>query len=238
MSIRLISDLHLDSKRPDIQRAFLHYLDTLPSDTVALYILGDFFEAWVGDDDDEPFKQTIKDALKTKTDNGLAVYFLHGNRDFLVGEQFSIETGVTVLQEPYRLKAYDQEFLLMHGDSLCIDDTEYQQFKAQIRHPDMITILMSKTLAERKALAQQLREQSKEANSNKASDIMDVNEDEVAKVLQSTDCPTMIHGHTHRPFIHNYSDGNKRIVLGDWDAKGWELVLDNNTIQLNDFDIQ
>jgi UDP-2,3-diacylglucosamine hydrolase len=237
MSIRLISDLHLDSKRPDIQRAFLHYLDTLPEDTEALYILGDFFEAWVGDDDDEPFKAEIKNALKAKSDAGCKLYFMHGNRDFLVGEQFAHETGVSILQEPYHLKAFGNDYILMHGDSLCTDDVEYQQFKAQIRHPDMIAMLMSKSLEERKALAKQLREQSKEAASNKAMDIMDVNEAEVAKLLDTKANAILIHGHTHRPFVHHYANNTQRMVLGDWDASGWEIIINAEGASLHEFSI-
>ena len=235
MSIRIISDLHLDASRPQISRAFLHYLKKLPEEVTELYILGDFFEAWIGDDDNDAFKQSIKDALTAKTSKGLAIYFLHGNRDFLIGKQFSSETGVQLLPELHHISSGNKEYLLMHGDSLCINDIEYQAFRQKIRHPDTIAFLLSKSLDERRIMATQLREQSKEANSNKASDIMDVNTDEVTRIMTQENVNLLIHGHTHRPAIHQLPESKQRIVLGDWDKNGWEIILNHGSLSLNEF---
>lgn len=228
MSIHFISDLHLDASRPGIARAFFHYLQNLPADCNALYILGDFFEAWVGDDDDEPFVLEVQQALKTATDNGLPIYFMHGNRDFLIAEQFAKNTGCTLLPECEILEFDGKRYGLMHGDSLCTDDVEYQQFRSFIRSPEVLADLQQKPLAERKAMAKTLREQSQMANSNKADNIMDVNTDAVAKVFDEHNIDILIHGHTHRPAIHDLGNNLQRIVLGDWHDVGYELVLRQN----------
>ncbi|NRB39692.1 MAG: UDP-2,3-diacylglucosamine diphosphatase [Pseudomonadales bacterium] len=238
MTIRIISDLHLDEKNPALCRAFFIYLDNLPKDTQSLYILGDFFEAWVGDDDDLPFHDDIRQRLKQLTDSGITLFFQHGNRDFLVGELFAKQTGCTLLPEAYVLYTGTQKIAILHGDSLCIDDVEYQQFRAQMRNPDVQKMLLSQTLDERRALAQSLRDNSKEANSNKAENIMDINQAELEKVMRQLDVQILIHGHTHRPQKHQFNIDDKaceRIVLGDWGKTGWEIVLDDNQISLNEF---
>ena len=238
MALRFISDIHLDEKRPDIARAFFNYLEQLPEDTEALYLLGDIFEAWIGDDDDAAFNQTIKNALRKKTDTGLPVFFMHGNRDFLVGKGFELQTGCILIRDPFVIEHGNRPYLLMHGDSLCTDDVEYMAFRKQIRNPDMQAMLLAKPLEERREIARQLRMNSKEAASNKAEDIMDVNHDAVADIMTQHQVTTLIHGHTHRPAIHDLDDKKQRIVLGDWDTHGWELVLDNNTPELKRFPIE
>ncbi|CAA0124991.1 UDP-2,3-diacylglucosamine hydrolase [BD1-7 clade bacterium] len=239
MTLRFISDLHLDESRPDLAQGFFDYLEKLPTDTEALYILGDFFEAWVGDDDDLPFHLNVKQRLKALTEKGIALYFMHGNRDFMIGEQFAEETGGKLLEEGSIIKHSNQQYLLMHGDSLCIDDEEYQAFRAQIRNPATIQLLMSQSLDERRALAKSLRENSQSQNSNKAEDIMDVNQHEVERIMQENAVSLLIHGHTHRPAIHEFvlNDSTaKRVVLGDWHDTGWEVtVTDDNEISLNEF---
>jgi UDP-2,3-diacylglucosamine hydrolase len=235
MAIRFISDLHLDASRPQVLRAFLHYLAYLPSDTEALYILGDFFEAWIGDDACSDFDTEVKKALYDKTDAGLAIYLMHGNRDFLIGQGFAADTGVKLLNDPYTLHYQGTDYLLMHGDSLCTDDSEYQAFRTEIRKPETLAFLMSKSIDERRAMAAQLRAQSKEANSNKAADIMDVNPDAVNAVMAEHSVTRLIHGHTHRPFIHHLDNDKQRVVLGDWDDKGWEVILDDKGVHLQAF---
>ena len=228
MAIRLISDLHLHASRPALGRAFFAYLAHLPADTEALYILGDFFEAWIGDDDDDAFHLQVQEALKQATGRGLPIYFMHGNRDFMVGDAFCAHTGCSLISDPHVLDYQGQRYLLMHGDSLCIDDVQYQQYRAQIRNPDMISMLRAKPLAERREIAKQLRANSQDAAGNKAEDIMDVNQNEVEKQMREHGIHTLIHGHTHRPQVHNFDiDGEpfRRIVLGDWNLLGWEIIL-------------
>lgn len=236
MTIRFISDLHLDATRPHILRAFLHYLDESVSKVESLYILGDFFEAWVGDDNTEDsLNQSVEAALKAASDKGLNIYIMHGNRDFLIGDDFCQRTGCTLLEDPTVIEAHGTRYLLMHGDSLCTDDTAYQEFKAQIRQPAMIEMLLAKPLDERKALAAQLRQQSAEANSNKAEDIMDVNQQAVLAAFVEHNADVIIHGHTHRPDMHNINN-QQRIVLGDWDSKAWHIELDKTGAKLSSFD--
>ena len=235
MSIRLISDLHLDESRPAVARAFFHYLQHLPEDTESLYLLGDIFEIWIGDDDDAAFIAEIKDALKKVSDSGIKLYCLHGNRDFLIADTFCQQTGCELLQEPVIVEQNQSRFMLMHGDALCIDDVEYQAFKQNIRNPDSIAFLLSKPLEERRALAQSLREQTKSMSSNKAADIMDVNDAEVERVMQALNADTLIHGHTHRPNRHKVTASKERIVLGDWHDLGWEIILDNGDAELKAF---
>lgn len=237
MAIRFISDIHLEPKRPSVTRAFLCYLDNLPADTEALYLLGDIFEAWLGDDDDDPFLPPIREAIQAVTARGIPVFFMHGNRDFLVGTQFAEQTGCTLLADPSVIEHAGRQYLLMHGDSLCTDDTEYQNFRQQIRNPAMQAMLLEKPLAERREIARQLREGSKMANSNKAQDIMDVNAQAVADIMQQYPASTLIHGHTHRPAIHPLPDGKQRVVLGDWEQNGWDVVLDKGELTLNHFPV-
>lgn len=237
MTIRFISDVHLEESRPFITRAFFDYLDHLPADTTALYLLGDIFDAWLGDDDVSPFLSSIRDKLKQISDRGIALYFMHGNRDFLVGDAFAEQTGCQLLNDPCLIEHQGQRYLLSHGDVLCTDDAEYQAFRAQIRNPAMQGMLLAKPLAERREIAKQLRQQSGMANSNKAQDIMDVNAAAVTAMMDAHQVDTLIHGHTHRPAIHDLPGNKRRIVLGDWHDKGWEIVL-NDTLELNSFAIE
>lgn len=240
MSLRFISDLHLDEKRPEICRAFFHYLDHLPADTEALYILGDFFEVWIGDDDDSPFHQSICNKLKSRTAAGLPIFFMHGNRDFLVGKYFELRTGCILIPDPLVIEYQQHTYLLMHGDTLCTEDTAYKTFREYIRNPETQAQLLKKTLQERRVIAQQLRETSQTESSNKSADIMDVTPSEVERIMQNYDVKTLIHGHTHRPAIHSLLIDNQpaeRIVLGDWHTQGWELVLEHDARKLTSFPI-
>lgn len=235
-----ISDLHLQEERPAISRAFFRFLKEDAAGADALYILGDFFESWVGDDDSNPWIDTIKSALKALSDAGCALYFMHGNRDFLVGQDFCEAVGATLLQDPTVIALNGEPTLLLHGDSLCTGDADYMAFRAMARSPAWQQQVMDKPLAERRALAQQLRMASSEANSNKAEDIMDVTPEEVLTQLRQHGCQRMIHGHTHRPARHALNvDGKtaERIVLGDWDHKGWVLESRTGALELRSFDI-
>ena len=238
MTSYFISDLHLDETRPAVTRAFLHYLQQWAGHCDALYILGDFFEVWVGDDDDAPLAQAIIKALKAFSDSGSALYLMHGNRDFLLGESLCQQTGATLLPDPTVIDLYGQRTLLMHGDSLCTQDTEYMAFRQQARSASWQQQLLSQPLAARRALATQLREQSQSMNALKAEDIMDVTPAEVEQVMRQQQCLRLIHGHTHRPHRHAMNlDGQKaeRIVLGDWCDKAWILKAQVQSLELQAF---
>lgn len=222
--IFFISDLHLDESRPAVTQAFFDFLDTRAKGADALYILGDFFEAWVGDDDDATFARHIVERLRRFRDSGTPIYFMHGNRDFLVGEQFARATGATLLSDPTVIDLYGKPLLLMHGDSLCTRDREYMAFRQQARSAEWQQGLLAQPLEARRALARQLREQSKSMNSLKAEDIMDVTPDEVVEEMTKHGVQTLIHGHTHRPARHTVDlngQCGERIVLGDWGESLW-----------------
>jgi UDP-2,3-diacylglucosamine hydrolase len=238
MALYFISDLHLEASRPDISDAFFSYLDNLPADAEHLYILGDFFEVWIGDDDDDIFHNQVIDALARKTRAGTRISLMHGNRDFLIGATFAARTGITLLPDPFLLNYSGHSYLLMHGDSLCTADTRYMAFRNQVRNPAWQSALLQKTLDERRAIARSLRQTSQQEGAQKAEYIMDVTPDEVVGALRNAGVTTLIHGHTHRPAIHDIDMGGtagKRIVLGDWDKAGFDLRIDADGIELRRF---
>lgn len=229
MATLFISDLHLDPARPDITSQALEFLDSGTRNADALYILGDLFDAWVGDDDPEPEKHRVVVALRRLADAGLPCYFMHGNRDFLVGEGFAAASGCTLLSDPTLVELYGTRVVLMHGDTLCTDDHEYQAFRRTVRNPDWQRAILAKPLTERLALARQLRETSAASMSDKPMEIMDVNQDAVVAAMREHDVYTLLHGHTHRPAVHRFeADGHDavRIVLGDWYTQGSVLSWD------------
>ncbi|MDD1507366.1 UDP-2,3-diacylglucosamine diphosphatase [Pseudomonas sp. CNPSo 3701] len=229
--ILLISDLHLEEERPDITRAFLHFLDTRARQAEALYILGDFFEVWIGDDAMTPFQRGIAEALRRLSDSGTRVYLMHGNRDFLLGKAFCREAGCTLLGDPHMVTLDGEKVLLMHGDSLCTLDVGYQKMRRLLRNPLSLFILRNLPLTTRHKLARKLRSESRSQTRMKASDIVDVTPEEVQRVMAQYGVQTLIHGHTHRPAVHELQvDGQpaRRIVLGDWDKQGWALQIDEN----------
>lgn len=230
-----ISDLHLDPSRPATVRALADLL-TENHNCDALYILGDLFEAWVGDDEDTPLADSVRDMLRAFSSAGPALYIMVGNRDFLLGEAFCAEVGATLLPDPTVIDLYGTPTLLMHGDSLCTRDTEYQAFRRTARDPQWQRELLSQPLEARRALAAQLRATSRDANSNKAEDIMDVTASEVAREMARHNCHQLIHGHTHRPQRHQEAEGT-RWVLGDWEATGWKLDVTPEKLNLIEFDI-
>ena len=230
-----ISDLHLDPARPEITRALAEFLSD-NSDCDALYVLGDLFEAWVGDDDDSPLAAEVAGLFRQFTAAGPALFFMQGNRDFLLGEAFCRTVGARLLADPSPVDLYGHTVLLMHGDSLCTADSEYMAFRATARDPAWQAQLLAKPLAERRALAAQLRSMSKEANSNKAEDIMDVTPAEVERVMSAAGVDCLIHGHTHRPARHEVAAG-VRWVLGDWGRKGWYIEATENGLDLIKFSI-
>lgn len=235
MATLFVSDLHLDPARPAITALFLDFLARQAGRADACYILGDLFEAWIGDDDDAELGRTVAGALRALADSGVPVHFLHGNRDFLIGERFAAAAGVRLLPESEAIDLYGEPVLLLHGDTLCTDDTDYQAFRAQVRDPAWQARLLELPLAQRRALAGQLRETSQQATQLKETAITDVNLEAVDGALRARGIRRMIHGHTHRPAIHEWMlDGQpaRRAVLGDWydrgsvlrcDASGWCL---------------
>ena len=240
MTTYFISDLHLDETRPAVTRAFFHYLEQWAGNCDALYILGDFFEVWVGDDDDAPLAQDIINALQRFSQSGSKLFFMHGNRDFLVGQDFCQRTGATLLPDPTVIDLYGQKTLLMHGDSLCTQDTEYMAFRQQARSEAWQQPLLAQPLAARRALAQQLRDQSQSMNALKAEDIMDVTPGEVITAMEQHHCQRLIHGHTHRPNRHPLTvngQAGERIVLGDWCEQAWILEASASQIKLQQFNL-
>lgn len=216
-------------------------MDTTAKEATALYILGDFFDAWIGDDDDTPEYQTIIQALREYQDKGTRLFFMHGNRDFLIGEDFAQRTGAELLSDPTVINLNQGPTLLMHGDSLCTRDTEYMNFRQMVRQPIWQAEVLKKPLDERKAIAAHLKATSQSMNSIKAEEIMDVTPEEVVKEMSKHNTQRLIHGHTHRPARHALSVNQQtaeRIVLGDWHKNGWYLCADNNGIKLCSFPIE
>jgi len=238
--ILLISDLHLEEERPDITRAFLHFLTTRACQAEALYILGDFFEVWIGDDAITPFQQSIADALRALSERGTRIYLMHGNRDFMLGKGFCRAAGCTLLGDPSVVELGGERVLLMHGDSLCTRDEGYMRLRRLLRNPLSLFILRHLPLSTRRKLARKLRNESRAQTRMKASDIIDVTPELIPRVLAEHGVRTLIHGHTHRPATHELEvDGRpaRRIVLGDWDQQGWALQVDESGFQQAPFDL-
>ena len=219
MSTLFISDLHLDPARPRIVELFTRFLGMEARKTQALYILGDLFESWIGDDDDSPLAHEVASALSALRDCGIRVFFMHGNRDFLLGQDYAQRAGMTLLTDPTVVEFGGERTLLMHGDTLCTDDVAYQKFRAQVRDPEWQAQFLGQTLDERRAFAARARAESLKHTAGATAEIMDVNPGAVAAAMREHDVRTLIHGHTHRPATHRFElDGHvaERIVLGDW----------------------
>ncbi|MGP1717273.1 MAG: UDP-2,3-diacylglucosamine diphosphatase [Methylophilus sp.] len=241
MTTWIISDLHLCAQRPAVTQAFLHWLATDVAHAEALYILGDFFEVWVGDDvlDDAVHGaefQPVVDALRRLSDSGVKLYFMHGNRDFLIGERFAQACDMQLLADPALIQPGEKRIVLSHGDALCTDDLAYQQFRTQVRSSQWQQAFLAQPLAARIAFAEQARSQSTQNKAMQPVDIMDVNPSAVVQLLREYDYPkVLLHGHTHRPDVHALSvDGHacERWVLGDWHDTAVVCRLDGNTIAL------
>ena len=226
----LISDLHLSADHPHSIAAFRRFIASLAPRAEALYILGDLFEYWAGDDDrHDPFHAQVIDALHGLAAHGTRIYLMHGNRDLLMGDVLAQAAGATLLGDPTPLDLYGTPTLLSHGDKLCTDDVEYQKFRAQVHDAEFQKNFLAQPLAARKSYIEQLRRQSTTAKQNKDSAIMDVNDDAVAALLREHHYPRLIHGHTHRPKRHAHTvDGHlcERWVLSDWDQQATALRCD------------
>jgi UDP-2,3-diacylglucosamine hydrolase len=227
-----ISDLHLAPERAQSTETLLKFAGEIAPRAEQLFILGDLFEYWIGDELlDQPMPAKVAAALHALSDTGTAVYFMHGNRDFLVGKQFAQAAGLRLLADPYTVTLYGTPTLLMHGDTLCTDDTEYLKFRAMVRDPAWQKDFLAKPISERIEIAQSARAESEHAKKDKSMSIMDVSADAVASALREHGYPRLIHGHTHRPATHHpVVDGKQceRIVLADWYGHGSYLECDSD----------
>lgn len=223
-----ISDLHLGSHHPQTLADFQDFIDNCATGAEALYILGDLFEYWAGDDDlDDPLHRQICDALRRLSDT--RVYLMHGNRDLLMGKILSDACGATLLTDPSLIDLYGRPTLISHGDALCTDDIQYQQYRAEVRSAEFQRQFLSRPLADRKSFIEGLRQKSDAEKQTKSYAIMDVNDEAVACLLREHGYPDLIHGHTHRPMRHEHSvDGHRctRWVLGDWESRPNALYAD------------
>lgn len=256
-STYFISDLHLDAARPHVFDGLAAFLQRISPNSArpsshpfphpseqpakrsneecdALYILGDLFEAWIGDDDDANLATQAAELLHNFSANGPTLYLMQGNRDFLMQKNFASRAGAILLSDPTVISLYGTPTLLLHGDSLCTDDTQYQAFRSQARQPEWQAELLSRSLEERRELAASLRTLSNEATSNKAEDIIDVSPNAVIEAAERAGVKKMIHGHTHRPGCHREAWG-ERWVLGDWDQHAWALQASSQDIELINF---
>jgi len=225
-----ISDLHLSADHPYSTAAFKRFIATLAPHAEAIYILGDLFEYWAGDDDrHDPFHAQVINALHGLAAQSIRIYLMHGNRDLLMGDTLAQAAGATLLEDPTLLDLYGTPTLLSHGDKLCTDDVEYQKFRAHVHAAEFQKNFLAQPLAARKVYIEQLRRQSTTAKQGKDSAIMDVNDDAVAELLREYRYPRLIHGHTHRPNRHEHIvDGHRceRLVLSDWDQESSVLRCD------------
>lgn len=226
MSTLFISDLHLEEERPEITRAFLNFLEQQARGVEALYILGDFFEAWIGDDEHTELQDEVANALAAVAQSGVQIYLMHGNRDFMIGEDYCRRSGAALLPDPTVIDLYGEPTLLMHGDSLCTRDTGYQKFRTNMRNPEWQQAFMKRPLHERQQVGRQIRQMSMAKNQGKQESIMDVTPEEVVAEMARHQVRSLIHGHTHRPAVHSLEvagEPARRYVLGDWDKTLWYI---------------
>ena len=231
MTVLFISDLHLCASRPAITQLFIDFLQKRLQTGDSLYILGDLFEAWIGDDAVDEQNQTVIAALQQLHQQQIPVYIMHGNRDFLLGDQFATATGATLIDDPCVINLDGTAVLLMHGDTLCADDVDYQAFRQQIRNPAFCTEFLSHPIEKRLAIASQFREESRNRSKEKSAEIMDVNQAAVEQTMKAHNVQHLIHGHTHRPAQHQFElNGSRaeRTVLGDWYHQGSVLRYDGH----------
>nr|WP_283945990.1 UDP-2,3-diacylglucosamine diphosphatase [Kosakonia sp. R1.Fl] len=233
-----IADLHLQTEEPAITAGFLRFLAGTAREADALYILGDLFEAWIGDDDPNPLHQQIAQAIKAVVDSGVPCYFIHGNRDFLLGQRFAQACGMQLLPQEQVLDLYGRNVLIMHGDTLCTDDAGYQAFRAKVHQPWLQKLFLTLPLFIRRRIAAKMRAGSKAANSSKSLSIMDVNQHAVVEAMEKHQVQWLIHGHTHRPAVHELTANNApafRAVLGAWHSEGSMVRVSESDVELIHF---
>ncbi|PVZ87272.1 UDP-2,3-diacylglucosamine diphosphatase [Serratia sp. S1B] len=238
MSTLFIADLHLSTQEPAITAGFLHFLQREAIHADALYILGDLFEAWIGDDDPDPLHQEIATALQALHQAGVPCYFIHGNRDFLLGERFAKQSGLTLLPEQQVIDLYGRRILIMHGDTLCTDDQAYQEFRRKVHHTWIQKLFLALPLRWRLKIAAKMRAHSQQTNQQKSVAIMDVNPQAVEQAISHNNVQWLIHGHTHRPAVHTLLLGSgqaKRVVLGAWHTEGSMVKVTPDDVELISF---
>lgn len=240
MATLFIADLHLSIDEPAITAGFLRFLAGEARTADALYILGDLFEVWIGDDDPSPLHRDVAAALRALTDAGVPCYFIHGNRDFLLGRRFAKACGMQLLEEERMLEISGHRVLIMHGDTLCTDDAGYQAFRARVHTPWIQRAFLALPLAFRRRIAARMRARSKAANSSKSMDIMDVNTEAVLQAFNRHHVQWLIHGHTHRPAIHELNANGapaRRCVLGAWHTEGSMIKVSVDGVELVTFEL-
>ncbi len=238
MTTLFIADLHLCEQEPAITAGFLHFLRHDAPQADALYILGDLFEAWIGDDDPQPLHSQIAAALHQLHQQGVPCFFIHGNRDFLVGRRFARESLMSLLPEQKVLELHGHRVVILHGDTLCTDDIGYLKFRKKVRNPLIQKLFLALPLKWRLSIASKMRADSKASNSGKSMDIMDVNQQAVRQTMQASGAEWMIHGHTHRPAIHDVNLGQQhglRAVLGAWHEQGSVIKVTSSGMELIEF---
>lgn len=230
-----IADLHLCTEEPAITAGFLHFLRREAQQADALYILGDLFEAWIGDDDPNPLHAEVAHALRQLA---IPCYFIHGNRDFLLGKRFAKASGMTLLPEEQVLDLYGRRVLIMHGDTLCTDDQGYLRFRAKVQQRWLQTLFLALPLFVRQRIALKMRAGSRQANSSKSREVMDVNQQAVVAAMSRHQVQWLIHGHTHRPAVHPLliqDQAAERLVLGAWHEEGSMIKVSADEISLISF---
>ncbi|MDR1842468.1 MAG: UDP-2,3-diacylglucosamine diphosphatase [Citrobacter amalonaticus] len=235
MTTLFIADLHLCTEEPAITAGFLRFLAGEARQADALYILGDLFEAWIGDDDPNPLHREIAAAIKAVVDSGVPCFFIHGNRDFLIGKRFACESGMTLLPQEKVLNLYGRRVLILHGDMLCTDDAGYQAFRAKVHQRWLQTLFLALPLCIRKRVAARMRADSKAANRSKSLEIMDVNPHAVIAEMEKHHVQWLIHGHTHRPDVHPLTANGEpafRVVLGAWHTEGSMVKVTPDDVEL------
>lgn len=238
MSTLFIADLHLCAQEPAITAGFLRFLQREAVHADALYILGDLFEAWIGDDDPEPLHSEIATALKALQQAGVPCYFIHGNRDFLLGKRFARQSGMILLPEEQIVELYGRKILILHGDTLCTDDQAYQEFRKKVHNTWIQRAFLALPLRWRLKIAAKMRARSQQSNQYKSTAIMDVNPQAVEQAMLRHHVHWMIHGHTHRPAIHPLTLANgeaHRAVLGAWHAEGSMIKVTAEAVELIQF---
>ncbi|MBA4729708.1 MAG: UDP-2,3-diacylglucosamine diphosphatase [Gammaproteobacteria bacterium] len=230
-----ISDIHLEPIENNRTLAFNNFLEKASDRYEALYILGDLFEYWIGDDEDNLTISNIKKNLSRLADQGVSLFFIHGNRDFLIGNKFASDTNIKILDDMHIINLNNKKIMLSHGDAFCTDDTDYQKFKNETRNSSWIKSFLKKPLDERLFIADDMRSKSKSANSNKPENIMDTNPKAIEESVIKNEIDILIHGHTHRPEVKYFANGSVKVVLGSWEDKGWVFEYDSNHFDLRSF---
>tara|TARA_B100000214_G_scaffold349390_1_gene302227 strand:- start:820 stop:1569 length:750 start_codon:yes stop_codon:yes gene_type:complete len=234
MKLGFISDLHLSENLPSITEGFFKFLKTASQEFSHLYILGDLFEVWIGDDNNSELALKVMQKINRATRNGLEVFFMHGNRDFLCGQDFAKKSNLKILPDPFFMNFFNLKIALSHGDDFCTNDHKYIKFKEEVRSQKWQKNFLQKSLDERLRIASNMRDASQNDNNHKDASIMDVTPSAVDRFFAKHKVDLLIHGHTHRPYVHQNNLGT-RVVLGDWDETGWCLMIDDKKKELSEF---